>query len=165
MGNKLNPNRQPCTTEYADALADEAFHLAVLCVLSAVLETEKLPTYDLQRAWDEINACAESAANGRTDINKIIYAFENLYGVRVGFVDKVAPHTVGQAKKRARACYRIAAVLMLTKIAEAKLFEPDGIKFLWERAYYKADSVKRRYASAEDVRDALNEEYGVSISL
>ena len=73
---------------------------------------------------------------------------------------------VGEAKRIAdlavNRAFKLAVTVMISAVADDGLYSAEDIQRLWHSINYKADSIRRGYASVEDFQDTLREEYGIN---
>lgn len=74
------------------------------------------------------------------------------------------PCTKAEAQKKADEAFYLAIAIMISTVAEDELYDDDGIRALWEKINYKADSIAKGYINLYDLVDALREEYGIDVA-
>ena len=58
--------------------------------------------------------------------------------------------------------FKLAVPIMVSAVADDGLYSAEDIQRLWHSINYKADSIRRGYASVEDFEEALRGEYGIN---
>lgn len=74
------------------------------------------------------------------------------------------PCTEAEAQKKADEAFYLAIAIMMSTVAEDEIYDDDGIKALWDKINYKADSIAKGYINLFDLVDALREEYGINVA-
>lgn len=69
-----------------------------------------------------------------------------------------------RAKKKAEdTALNVALAIILSALLDGKFLTPEQMRPAWEYVNYKADSVARGYANANDMIQALEDEYDIYI--
>ena len=74
------------------------------------------------------------------------------------------PCTKYEAQKMSDEAFYLAIAIMMSTVAEDEVYDEDGIKALWDKINYKADSIAKGYINLFDLVDALREEYGINVA-
>lgn len=74
------------------------------------------------------------------------------------------PCNQAELKKKTDEAFYLAIAIMISTVAEDEVYDDDGIKALWDKINYKADSISKGYINLYDLVDALREEYGINVA-
>lgn len=74
------------------------------------------------------------------------------------------PCTEAEANKKADEAFQLAIAIMMSTLADDGVYDEAGIKRIWEKINYKADSIKKGYINLFDLVAALEDEHGIGVA-